>query len=122
VDDHGVELVAVRAGVEAVPLELESGGHFDLGVVLGEIVVESLESEHQHQGQVLEVELAHSLLRLAALAREVVVLPQVLRKEEGVDDAATLLELRVHQSFLIDLSFGHFPLGQRYLLVEGLRQ
>jgi hypothetical protein len=45
VDDHGVELIVMRTGVDAVSFQLEPGGYLYLCAVFGEVVVESLESE-----------------------------------------------------------------------------
>jgi hypothetical protein len=110
VHDHRVELVVVRAGVKAVAVKLQRGRYLHLCAVFGEVVVKSLEREHENQRRVLEVELSHCLLRLASLTGEEVFFAQVLWREESVDDAATLFELRINQTLFVDLGPGHLPL------------
>lgn len=120
VDDHRVDLVNVASWVEAVALHVNDRGYFDVSVVFAEVVVEAFEREDEDGRRVLHVELSHCLLRLAALAGEVVLLAEVLRSEEGVDDAATFFELRIDEALFVYLCLWHFAFRNGDLLVEGL--
>ena len=120
VHDHRVDLVEVAARVETVPLQVDKRGYLDVRVVFAEVVVEALQGQDEDGWRVLHVELSHCLLRLTGFAGEVVVLAEVLRSEEGVDDAAALFELRIEESLFVYLSLWHFTLGKSDLLVECL--
>lgn len=119
VDDHRVDFVEMVPWIEAVALHVNHGCYFDVCVVFAEVVVEALEGQDENGRRVFHVELSHCFLGLAAFASEVVVLAEVLRSEEGVNNAAAFFELRIDKALFVYFCLWDFAFRKGDLLVEG---
>jgi hypothetical protein len=118
----GKEFVHEGTGVEALALEIQSVGWLDHCVVFAEVVVEPFETDSEHLGRVLQVELAPGFVGSAVLALEVVFMAEGFGREKGIHEGVAHLLGGIAKPLTLDLVDRNGSFGQGKGLGVGLGQ